>query len=185
MKDLFFASNNPDKFDEVVRILHQWNLTAVFVRLELTEIQADDLEPIAAAKAETASERLAAAAFVEDAGLFIESLQGFPGPYSSYVFRTVGVGGILRLLGGERDRRACFRSVIAYCQPQGRPECFTASVPGVITLHPRGGGWGYDPIFVPDGFGGRTYGELQAEKNAVSHRRKSLELFARRLLRSA
>lgn len=185
MKDLFFASHNANKFDEVKHIFARWHLSVAFARLELVEIQADDLEPIAAAKAETASEKLAAPAFVEDAGLFVESLQGFPGPYSSYVFRTIGIGGILRLLGSERDRRACFRSVTAYCEPQGKPECFTASVAGGIALRPRGGGWGYDPIFVPDGTGGRTYGELQMEKNAVSHRRKSLELFAKRLLRSA
>jgi XTP/dITP diphosphohydrolase len=182
MSALFFASGNPHKFAEVCQILSQWELSTGFAQLELTEIQADQLEPIAEMKAREASTRVNAPAFVEDAGLFIESLRGFPGPYSAYVFRTLGIEGILALLGDQKSRRAHFRSVIGYCEPGAVPECFAASVDGTIALFPRGGGWGYDPIFIPDGARGLTYGELEGEKNHRSHRRKSLEMLAERLL---
>jgi XTP/dITP diphosphohydrolase len=185
MSALFFASSNPHKFAEVCQILSHWKLPVGFAQLELTEIQADHLEPIAEMKAREASRRLNARALVEDAGLFIESLRGFPGPYSAYVFRTLGIEGVLTLLRDEKRRRAHFRSVIGYCEPGAVPECFTASVDGTIAMLPRGGGWGYDPIFVPDGARGLTYGELEGEKNHRSHRRKSLEMFAECLLQRA
>ena len=111
MSALFFASSNPHKFTEVSEILSHWKLLVGFAQLELPEIQADQLEPIAEMKAREASKRLNAPALVEDAGLFIESLRGFPGPYSAYVFRTLGIEGILALLRDEKDRRARFRSV--------------------------------------------------------------------------
>ena len=98
----------------------------------------------------------------------------FPGPYSAYVFRTVGNEGVLRLLEGAPDRGATFQSVFAYCRPDGSPECFPSAVPGTIAPECRGGGWGYDPIFIAKGASGRTYGELGDDKNRLSHRRMAL-----------
>jgi len=181
MNPLFFASSNAHKFSEVSQILALSEISVEFACLELTEIQADDLEPIAMGKALQATERLDAPAFVEDVGLFITNLAGFPGPYSAYVFRTLGINGVLRVLGNEEERRAQFRSVIGYCEPGAEPECFTASVEGVIAPVPRGRGWGYDPIFVPDDANGLTYGELAEKKNDHSHRRKSLQMFVKYL----
>ena len=103
----------------------------------------------------------------------MDSLGGFPGPYSSYVLSTIGNSGILRLLGS--NRKASFRSVIAYSS--GRtPKIFSAAVPGKIARKPAGGGWGYDPIFIPKGRS-KTYGQIE-DKNQISHRRMSLEGFA-------
>jgi len=182
MKALSFASSNAHKFSEVCQILTVYNISVEFACLELTEIQADDLEPIAAGKAREASRRLGATAFVEDAGLFIKHLQGFPGPYSAYVFRTLGIKGILRILQEEKDRRAQFQSVIGYCEPGAEPRCFSASVDGTIAPVPRGNGWGYDPIFIPDDADGLTFGELDQAKNNLSHRRKSLQILAEYLV---
>ena len=136
--------------------------------MELREIQADALEEIAAEKAREACRRLDGPAMVEDTGLFIHHLHGFPGPYSAYVFRTLGNQGVLRLLRDVTDRGATFQSVFAYCQPDGAPECFPSAVPGVIASECRGEGWGYDPIFVAEGASGRTYGELGDDKNQLS-----------------
>ena len=147
--------------------------------MELREIQADTLEEIAAEKAREAAVAVNGPVIVEDTGLFINCLRGFPGPYSAYVFRTLGNPGILRLLADAMDRRATFKSVFAYGDAGGSVECFGAEATGTIAMACRGGGWGYDPIFVPETAAGRTYGELGDDKNRMSHRRAALEKLAR------
>ena len=174
-----FATSNRHKFSEVSAILRDYGISVEMAPLELREIQADTLEEIAAEKAREACGRVAGAAMVEDTGLFIDSLNGFPGPYSAYVFRTIGNQGILRLLENASHRGATFQSVFAYCRPGGSPECFASAVAGTIALECRGEGWGYDPVFIAEGASGRTYGELGDEKNQLSHRRGALENLAR------
>ena len=176
---LKFATSNKHKFTEVQAILADHGIPVEMAPMELREIQADALEEIAAEKAREACRRLAGPAMVEDTGLFIHHLHGFPGPYSAYVFRTLGNQGVLRLLEDAADRGATFQSVFAYCQPDGSPECFPSAVLGTIAPACRGEGWGYDPIFVAEGASGRTYGELGSEKNRLSHRRMALESLAR------
>ena len=176
---LKFATSNKHKFTEVQAILADYGIPVEMAPMELREIQADVLEEIAAEKAREACRRLDGPAMVEDTGLFIDCLNGFPGPYSAYVFRTLGNQGVLRLLEEVADRGATFQSVFAYCQPDGAPECFPSAVPGVIASECRGAGWGYDPIFVAEGALGRTYGELGDDKNQLSHRRVALESLAR------
>ena len=178
-KPLTFVTSNRHKFSEVSAILRGYEISVEMASLELREIQADTLEEIATEKAREACRRVGGAAMVEDTGLFVHGLRGFPGPYSAYVFRTVGNEGVLRLLEGAPDRGATFQSVFAYCRPDGSPECFPSAVAGVIAPERRGGGWGYDPIFIAEGASGRTYGELGDEKNRLSHRRLALENLAR------
>lgn len=176
---LQFATSNRHKFGEARAILADYGIAVEMASMEIREFQADDLDEIAAEKAREASRRLGGPALVEDTGLFIDRLRGFPGPYSAYVFRTLGNEGVLRLLGETADRGATFRSVFAYCRPGGSPECFPSAVPGTIAPACRGEGWGYDPIFVAEGASGRTYGELGSDKNRLSHRRMALENLAR------
>ena len=178
-RPLTFVTSNRHKFSEVSAILRDYEIPVEMASLELREIQADTLEVIAAEKAREACRRVGGPAIVEDTGLFIDGLGGFPGPYSAYVFRTVGNQGVLRLLEGAPDRGATFQSVFAYCRSDGSPECFPSAVPGIIAPECRGGGWGYDPIFIAEGASGRTYGELGDEKNRLSHRRVALERLAR------
>ena len=105
--------------------------------------------------------RLDGPAMVEDTGLFIHHLNGFPGPYSAYVFRTLGNRGVLRLLRGRDGPRRDVSIRVRLLSPGRRsPECFPSAVSGVIASECRGEGWGYDPIFVAEGASGRTYGEL-------------------------
>ena len=178
-KPLKFATSNRHKFSEVSAILGDYGIPVEMAPLELREIQADTLEEIAAEKAREACRRVDGPAMVEDTGLFIDGLNGFPGPYSAYVFRTVGNQGILRLLEDAPNRGGTFRSVFAYCRPGGSPECFASAVAGTIAPECRGEGWGYDPIFIAEGASGRTYGELGDEKNQLSHRRMALANLAR------
>ena len=178
-RPLTFVTSNRHKFSEVSAILQEYEIPVEMASLELREIQADTLEEIAAEKAREACRRVGGPAMVEDTGLFIDALGGFPGPYSAYVFRTVGNEGVLRLLEGATDRGATFQSVFAYCRPDGPSECFPSAVTGSIAQECRGGGWGYDPIFIAEGASGRTYGELGGDKNRLSHRRKALDNLAR------
>ncbi len=86
---------------------------------------------------------------IEDAGLFVEALQGFPGVYSAYVQRTIGNAGILRLMEGMDKRDAYFKSVVAYVEPGREPIMFDGEVHGQIGFEERGHkGFGYDPSFM-------------------------------------
>jgi XTP/dITP diphosphohydrolase len=176
MEAITFASTNQNKFFEVQSILLTRNIIIDFSKIHLVEIQSDSLEEIAREKAKTAFAKVGRQVIVEDDGLFIDSLSGFPGQYSSFVFRTIGNGGILKLLAGSTKRSAYFSSLIAFYNgislsiSEGR-------VDGRISDRITEGGWGYDPIFVPDGTD-LTFAELKKSKNEYSHRKRALEKFA-------
>jgi len=109
---LKFVTTNPGKVREAREYL-----TEPVERLDFDtpEIQSADPGAIAAHKARAAYEYAGEPVFVDDAGLFIEAFNGFPGPYSSYVHDTVGVERVWRLASEEDDRAASFRGVVAYC----------------------------------------------------------------------
>ena len=111
--DVFFASSNVHKYEEVEKILSEFGIKLDFYQTNLVEIQDDSLSKIALQKALDAYDKCKKPVIVEDDGLFIDSLSGFPGQFSSYVFKTIGNNGILKLV--EDNRGAKFRAVIAYC----------------------------------------------------------------------
>ena len=110
---------------------------------------------------------------VEDAGLFVDSLNGFPGAYSGWVQEKIGNAGLLRLLEGIGERSAEFRAVVAFSD--GIVEkAFMGTAKGRIAEKMMGeSGFGYDPIFVPEGFG-QSFAQSIALKNKLSHRYQSL-----------
>src|ERR671919_438793 len=175
-KNITFASTNQNKFLEVQSILSTRNISVDFSQFHLVEIQSDSLEEIAREKAKTAFAKVGRQVIVEDDGLFIDNLGCFPGQCSSFVFRTIGNDGILKLLAGSANRSAYFLSLIAFYNgitlsiSEGR-------VDGRISDRVTEGGWGYDPIFVPDGTD-LTFAELKKNKNEYSHRKRALEKFA-------
>ncbi|MCS7102572.1 MAG: non-canonical purine NTP pyrophosphatase, partial [Candidatus Korarchaeum sp.] len=146
------------------------------------EPQLEDLEEVVVTSVKWLSSYVRRPFFIEDSGLFIDSLGGFPGPYSSYVFKRIGNSGILKLMEGVKERGATFTSAIALSL-RGRVEVFRGEVRGEIAEAVRGGGWGFDPIFIPEGSGGLTYGELGKRKDLFSHRGlscKKLEEFLKK-----
>ncbi|MFZ8908233.1 MAG: RdgB/HAM1 family non-canonical purine NTP pyrophosphatase [Nitrosopumilaceae archaeon] len=171
--DLFFASSNNHKFKEAKNILEEFGIHLGFFRCNLEEIQSDSLKEIAKHKATQAFEKLKKPVIVEDDGLFIDSLNGFPGPYSSYVFKTIGNKGILNLL--KQKRRANFVSIISY-HDKNLQKYFDSKANGTISKKIIGKGWGYDPIFIPSNYK-KTFAQLE-NKNKVSHRFKALKKFA-------
>ena len=165
---------------EARNILAKYKLATAKLRVEAIEIQDDNLEKIARFSVLDAVNNCNLPVFVEDAGIFIEALKGFPGPYSKFVFNTVTLKGVLKLMDGVENRNAYFMSVIAFASPQEQPICFVGKVDGKISLQQKGNsGFGYDPIFIPDDGDGRTFAELTTnEKNRLSHRGEALKLFA-------
>lgn len=170
---LYFATGNEYKFQEAEALLTAFELEQVDV--ELVEIMAEDLEAIAKASVESLPHNFDGPVFVEDSGLFIESLNGFPGPISGYVYETLGNQRILSLLEGVPDRTAYFESVVAIQLPEGRTITFSGRVEGRISEEERGEhGFDYDAIFIPNG--ARTLAEMASdEKNQYSHRGRALE----------
>jgi XTP/dITP diphosphohydrolase len=174
LSNVFFVSSNKNKFEEAKNITSKFGLKLKFLKSHLQEIQADNLEEIARHKAIKAFSICSRPVIVEDDGLFIKSLNGFPGPYSSFVFDTIGNKGILKLVSKPRD--ASFRSIIAYCERDYDVRLFSADVEGIISKKEQGKRWGFDPIFIPSGKY-QSYSKLE-EKNQISHRYLALKKFA-------
>ena len=166
-------------------MLGELGLTARRIATKGPELQSDDLGEIAIFAAREASTSCGRPLIVEDTGLFITSLGGFPGPYANYAYRTLGLEGILRMLRGSSNRDAKFESVVAYCGPEGRPRLFRGSLLGRIGSRATGSsGFGFDPIFVPRGEE-RTLAEMTlARKCSLSHRAIATRKFGEWYLRS-
>ncbi len=181
-KRVKFITSNKHKFEEV-RVLFEKKSSSIelsWIKLKYPELQGNSLAEIAIGSLGTVLSALTTERneyyFLEDAGLFINILKGFPGPYSSYVFETLGWEGILSLLNGKKDRNAEFRSVCAVYY-NGEIRTFTGTIKGRISSQGRGKqGFGFDPIFVPEG-ANETFAEMSIEeKNRFSHRVRSVSL---------
>lgn len=178
MKTISFITSNKGKMIEAIARLEPLGYTVVQQDLGYPEIQADSLQEVALYGVECVRQRLKTAFFLEDSGIFISALKAFPGVYSKYVFQTIGLPGVLALLEHELDRSAVFRSVIAYAEPGCKPALFVGECAGTIASEPRGtGGFGYDPVFIPEGWTKTFAQATTAEKNSVSHRGRAMTLF--------
>ena len=176
LSELFFASSNEHKFQEAERILANLGMQINLFKTTLQEIQSNNLNDIAEKKAINAYDLNQKPVIIEDDGLFINTLSGFPGPYSSYVYDTIGNKGIMDLLENSKVRDAKFVSIIAYCDSDCVVKLFESSIPGKISSIIEKGGWGYDPIFIPDGES-KTYANV-SDNDKFSHRSAALTKFS-------
>jgi XTP/dITP diphosphohydrolase len=184
-KVAFFVTTNIHKFEEARLVFSKHKVTTAMLKIEALEIQHNNLEIIAKASAIDAVEKCGLPMIVEDAGLFIKCLNGFPGPYSSYIHRTIGCQGILKLMEDVHERDAYFLSVVAFHGPEQKsPTFFHGKVEGEISCEEKGTReFGFDPIFEPykpetGKSGSKTFGEMNLdEKNQYSHRAKALKKF--------
>jgi XTP/dITP diphosphohydrolase len=180
---VFFATNNVNKFKEARSVFAEYKMAVGMLRVKTSEIQSETLEEIAKTSAAEAFRKCNLPVIVEDAGLFVEALNGFPGPYAAYVYKTIGNEGLLRLIEKVENRRAAFKSVVAYCCTDFEsPTCFRGEVIGEITREERKGdcesGFGFDPIFKPSDID-KTFAQMSTEqKNSYSHRAMALRKFA-------
>jgi len=180
--DVTFVSTNPGKFREVRALVAPYGIRARWRRRDLPEPQADTLDEVVEAKL-AAVRDIRGIVMVEDSGLFIPALKGFPGVYSAHFLKTWKFAPLLELLE-HRDRRAFFRTV-AGVQHGKQRSMYRGEVWGTIARRPAGrNGFGYDPIFIPRGWS-RTLAEaLPDEKNAISHRARAFRKVGRALSKS-
>ena len=196
MIELVAATRNTHKTREIQQILGpDFRVRDLGAHPEVTEIVESGIsfEENAKLKALTASKQLPALVIADDSGLEVDALDGAPGIYSARYAGTNAtdtdkIDKLLRELvcvrATEDGRRARFRCVVAAARNGNLLATFEGIVEGRIADNVRGVlGFGYDPIFVPDGFE-QTFGELPAEvKNAISHRAKAVHALAERLRR--
>ena len=179
MKTIYFITSNKGKYSEAKEKLRNLNITLVQHNIGYPEIQADCLEDVIHFGVEHIQKNFHKPFIIEDAGLFIDSLDGFPGVYSAYVYHTIGCKGILRLLkdANDKKRTAHFESVYAFKDPDDNDAfIFRGICPGKISSCMLGiSGFGYDPIFVPTG-NTKTFAQMSLkEKNSYSHRGKAID----------
>ena len=170
-------TTNYGKFREISEqmALHGYELE--HIKTAYPEIQAESLEITIIPGLQWAISKFDRPVMIDDSGLFINALKGFPGVYSSYVFKTIGNDGILGLMAGKSDRRAQFECCIGFQVPGHEPFIAKGIAKGTIAKAKSGtGGFGYDPIFVHEGFS-KTYAEMDImEKNKISHRGLAIQI---------
>jgi len=189
---LVIASHNPGKVEEITVLLAPFAIDAVSaVALGIAEPEetGDSFEANAALKATAAAEASGLPAIADDSGLVVPALGGVPGIYSA---RWAGPAKDFRVAMqrvhrelADRDRSAQFVAVLALAWPDGDLELFRGEVAGKLVWPPRGErGFGYDPIFVPEG-GVATFGEIDpAQKHRISHRARAFAKLVDGCLRS-
>ena len=178
--EFLFATGNDHKLEEANAALSKYEIHASkFTGFHKLEIQSNDLEAIASTALALILQKTKEPVFVEDSGLFIHELNGFPGPYSSYASETLGVEGILKLMDGAKSRKAEFRSSVAFGIGGKWLANFSSATEGIIQLQARGSaGFGFDPIFIPM-WTQRTFAEMELkEKTIYSHRAKAISKLA-------
>ncbi|MGD1060183.1 MAG: RdgB/HAM1 family non-canonical purine NTP pyrophosphatase [Methanomassiliicoccales archaeon] len=176
---LSLITGNPGKLKEFRHALEPLDFRVEHLPEEVDEIQADSLEDVVEACIKELRERGLDNFILDDSGLFVNALRGFPGVYSAYVFKTIGSEGIVRLMEQEKDKRASFRCCIG-CSLEGVGQfTVTEEALGTIIGEKRGtGGFGFDPIFKPLGYE-KTFAEMPLEtKSEMSHRGKAIRRFA-------
>ena len=195
MKRLLFASRNAHKTREIQQILgpeFEVRDLSAYPKISETVESGESFEENAKLKAIAVSKKMPGLVIADDSGLEVEVLDGAPGIYSARYAgaKATDKENIDRLLGQlgridakKRDqRRARFRCVLALARNGQMLGTFEGITDGIIVDQPRGSrGFGYDPIFVPKGFG-HTFAELPAElKNRISHRAQAIRVLAAKL----
>ena len=185
---LYFATQNKHKLQEAQAILGQKHPILGLADLHKSALREpyDSLRANAVVKATYIAKRYNVNCFSEDTGLFVPTLQGAPGVHTAryagpQATDTENCEKLCRALKDNQNKEAYFCSIIALCYA-GTLSCFEGRCYGHIRPIPRGiSGFGYDPIFLPDG-STRSFAEMsQTEKNTRSHRRKALQALSQHL----
>lgn len=173
-EEILFITGNNKKAEEVRAIT---GLNVVAKNLDISEIQSLSVEDVAKAKALSAFQITSCPIIVDDTGMNIDALNGLPGALVVWFLDILKPEGILKLLANERNRKASVSTCIAYADKTG-VLAFTGTIYGEITSSLKGeNGFGYDPIFIPNGYG-KTYAEMTSdEKNQISMRKIALLKF--------
>ena len=168
-------TSNPGKVAEFQKAFDDFGIEMERCRIPYDEVQTSDLREVVEKGMDALISQGVRDFIIDDTGLFIDSLKGFPGVWSAYVQKTIGNDGILKLMEGCEDRDAEFRCCIG-CDINGERIIVVGVCRGEITKCQTGqDGFGFDPIFSHDGE--HTFAEITVdEKNKVSHRGKAIGL---------
>jgi inosine triphosphate pyrophosphatase len=173
---LYFITGNRGKLAEVQSILE--NVEALDI--DLPEIQSLDAQEIIKAKLEEAQKHYTGEFIVEDTSLYFDNLNGLPGPLIKWFLATIGNAGLWQIAQSFGDTQAEAKTMIGYSNAQQEISFFEGTIRGAI-VNPRGEGFGWDPIFMPEGHE-RTFGEMTlAEKNVLSMRKMAVEKLKKHL----
>ncbi len=170
------VTSNLGKVEELTYILKPFGHKVSQLKVECPEIQASTLEEVVDFGLDwLGAKKIQTPFIIDDAGIFVEALENFPGVYSRYVYDTIGLQGILKQMESIVDRVTRFKCVLGLMLEDGSKHKFVGECKGNLIHEMRGtGGFGYDPIFIPDGYT-KTFSELlPEEKNDVSHRGRAM-----------
>lgn len=173
MKKITFITGNKAKAEQLSR---HFNIKVDHKKLDLNEIQSLNLKAIVAQKAIDAYEIIKSPVLVEDVSLKFNALGNLPGPLIKWFLEELGNSGLCRLINHYKKNRSAIAEV-AFCLYDGKePMIFKAEVKGKIATHPKGEkGFGWDPIFIPDGQN-QTWAEMnEADQRSISMRKIALE----------
>lgn len=172
MNKLTFITGNPAK---AKYISNYFKLPIDHIKLDLPEIQSTNLKEIVEDKVRRAFGIVKTPVIVEDVSLTFHELKELPGPLIKWFYETLGNEGLCKLVSKFDNKKATAEVMFAICD-ESEVETFSGSINGSITDSPRGEiGFGWDPIFIPDGYT-KTWAEMgDDEKHATSMRKQALE----------
>ncbi len=149
MQKIYFVTGNPEKIQIARNGLGKSNLVIIPLKMNCEEIQDEDIHKLAKESVLYAVNQIKKNAVKTDNGLFIESLNGFPGPYSEYVERHLDAGDILKMMAGRNNRNAYYKEVLAFCEYGKEPIAFETYTYGTIAKEMSGSfGLNFDRIFI-------------------------------------
>lgn len=173
VKKLIFVTGNKEKIAIANLALQDTRFEIEVQKISCEEIQSEDIEEIAAKSAIFASRKLNKEVVKVDSGLFIEVLNGFPGPYSAFVEKKIQAHLILKMMRGAENRRAFYKESLAYCKPGEDPVIFSTFTFGNISLRTSGEfGWNFDRIFIVEG-DVKTMANFSDEKRIAKYSNKN------------
>lgn len=177
MKKIYFATTNANKLAEASELL---GLEVQGMGLNIDEIQSLNSEEVVIKKAKAYFAQIKKPIFVEDTCLSFKALNGLPGTYINDFFDALGNEGLCKLLDTFSDCSAEAKVTIAFIKSENEIHTFEGVVKGTIARGPKGDqGFGWDPIFVPEGQN-KTFAQMEAsEKNEYSMRARAFEKFSR------
>ena len=173
---LYFITGNKGKLTEVQSILGGVEA----LDIDLPEIQDLDAHKIIEAKLEEAMKHNEGEFIVEDTSLYFDALDGLPGPLIKWFLKTVGNDGLYKIAKTFGNPKAEAKTIVGYSDSKNNIHFFEGNIKGAV-VSPKGEGFGWDPVFQPEGYS-KTFGELNSEeKNLISMRKIALEKLKKHL----
>jgi len=163
MNTVYFVTKNEYKFNELKKVLDNYDIKLEQIPEDTVEIQADSCEEVAGFSAKSSANKYGKPVVKADFGFFIDCFNGFPGPYVKYFADKVGIKKFLELINNENNRNAYLSYVITYCEPNKEPVLFSSRIDGTIIHDCDENVKWFSDVFIPKGQK-LTLGQMSDEK---------------------